>query len=85
VPAAALRQELPPVPAALTASAQPKGLLEVVIDEQGRVIMLTMRESIHPGYDQQVFAAARDWKYQPATLNAHPVRFRKLIQIAVKR
>jgi hypothetical protein len=27
--------------------------------------------------------AARDWRYQPATLNGQPVRYRKLIQINV--
>jgi TonB family protein len=56
-----------------------------VIDEQGRVVSMAMRGSIHPAYDRQLLLAARDWKYEPATLNGHPVKFRKLIQIAVQR
>jgi TonB family protein len=80
-----VRQEIPQVPANIIAMAKPRGLLEVVVDEQGRVVSMAMRSSIHPTYDSQLLAAARDWKYQPATFNGHPVKFRKLIQIAVKR
>jgi hypothetical protein len=29
--------------------------------------------------------AARDWKYKPATLNGQPIKFRKVIQVAVTR
>jgi hypothetical protein len=36
-------------------------------------------------YDSALLNAAREWKYQPATLNGSPVRFRKLLQISVKR
>lgn len=80
-----VRQEIPQVPANIIAMAKPRGLLEVIVDEQGRVVSMAMRSSIHPAYDNQLLAAARDWKYQPATFNGQPVKFRKLIQIAVKR
>jgi hypothetical protein len=80
-----IRQDIPQVPAPLMAMAKPRGLLEVVIDELGRVVSMTMRGSIHPTYDSLILAAARDWKYQPATMNGQPVKFRKLIQIAVRR
>ena len=42
-------------------------------------------QSIHPTYDAQILAAARDWKYKPATFNGQPVRIRRLISIAVQR
>lgn len=84
-PAATLRQDVPRVPAAVVGLAKPRGLIEVVIDEQGRVIEMAVRGSIHPTYDTQLLSAARDWKYQPATWNGMPVKFRKLIQIAVRR
>jgi TonB family protein len=80
-----VRQDIPNVPAGLMALARPSGLMEVVIDEQGRVTAMSIRSSIHPMYDNQLLTAARDWKYEPATFKGVPVRFRKLIQIAIKR
>ena len=46
---------------------------------------MTVRSSIHPLYDSQLLAAARDWRYKPAIFNGQPVPFRRLIQVAVKR
>lgn len=85
MPPVALRQDLPKVPSGVTATAKARGLLDIVIDEQGRVISMAIRESIQPAYDLQILAAARDWKYEPATRLGLPVRFRKLIQITVSR
>jgi hypothetical protein len=84
-PPTAVRQEIPKVPASVIPLARPRGLFELVIDEQGRVVSMAMRGSIHPAYDSQLLLAARDWKYQPSTFNGHPVKFRKLIQISVQR
>lgn len=84
-PPSVIRQDIPSVPQTLMAMAKPRGLLEVVIDEQGRVVGMTMRTSIHPSYDALVLAAARDWKYQPARYGTEPVRFRRLIAVAVRR
>jgi TonB family protein len=81
----AMRQDIPRVPTPIAAQARPRGLLEVVVDEQGRVINLTMRLSIHPMYDPQLLAAAREWRYKPATVNGVPVKFRKVIQITVDK
>ena len=84
-PPVVVRQEIPTVPQPLIALSKPRGLLELVIDAQGRVVNMTMRQSIHPSYDAQVLAAARDWKYQPARYNGQPVPFRRLISFAVKK
>ncbi|HEU4889910.1 MAG TPA: energy transducer TonB [Vicinamibacterales bacterium] len=78
-------QNIPGIPPSLMALARPRGLVEVVIDELGRVIGMSMRGSIHPTYDAQVLMAARDWKYKPATFNGKPVKFRRLISINVQR
>jgi len=43
-----------------------------------------MRSPINPRYDLIVLTAAKSWKYQPATLNGTPVKFRKLINISLK-
>ena len=85
VPTSIVKQDIPPVPTSVVALAKPKGVLELVIDELGRVVSMQMRAPIHPAYDAQILAAARDWKYLPATFNGAPVKSRKLIQIAVKR
>lgn len=80
-----VRQEVPRVPTGFSAQARGRGLLEIVIDEQGRVTNMTLRISLHPMYDLMLLAAARDWKYMPATVGGVPVKFRKLIQITLDR
>ena len=85
IPAVTIKQAVPRVPIAISNQTRDRGLLEVVIDEQGRVIGVTLRTSIHPVYDPLLLTAARQWKYQPATMNGVPVRFRKLVQIVVER
>jgi TonB family protein len=84
-PPVVVRQDIPPVPQGLVAMVKPRGLVEVIIDEKGRVIGMSMRQSLHPAYDAQILSAARDWKYQPASYGGQPVRFRRLISVAVKR
>ncbi len=57
------------------------GVLEVVINEQGEVESAAMRVPVKPTYDGLAVAAAKAWRYTPATLDGKPVKFRKLIQI----
>jgi TonB family protein len=85
VPPVPLRQEVPRVPPMIATQARERGLLEVVIDEQGRVIGLTIRLSIHPMYDSLLMTAARDWRYRPATVGGTPVKFKKMIQVSVEK
>ena len=84
-PPVPVRQDVPRVPTMIVAQARARGLLEVVIDEQGRVTGLTIRLSIHPMYDAQLIAAAKDWRYKPAMAGGVPVKFRKVIQVTVAR
>jgi len=81
VPPVTIRQELPPfngvVQRAMT------GAMEVVIDETGKVLSAAMRSPTIANYDRQAVAAAQAWRYRPATLNGTPVKYRKLIQVAV--
>lgn len=81
----ALKQEVPRVPSTIASHTRDRGLLEIVIDEQGRVVGITLRSSVHPVYDPLLMAAARQWRYQPATVAGVPVKFRKLVQIMVER
>jgi TonB family protein len=80
-----IRQELPPVPASIMSTVRERGLLEIVIDEQGRVASMALRSRVHPVYDSLLLNAVRDWKYRPATVKGKPVQFRKLIQFNVKK
>jgi TonB family protein len=84
-PPVPVRQDVPRVPTLIAAQARERGLLEVVIDEQGRVSGLTIRLSIHPMYDAQLIAAAKDWRYKPAMAGGAPVKFRKVIQVTVAK
>lgn len=85
MPATTIRQELPSIPSAIRYQVRDRGLLEIVIDEAGRVSFIALRVGIHPQYDAILVAAARDWRYKPATVNGVPVKFRKLIRIAHQR
>jgi TonB family protein len=80
-----VRQEVPPVPTHITAQVRDRGRIEIVIDEQGRVTTVQVRQQMHPFYDRLVVLAAREWRYRPATLNGVPVKYRKTIGIAVAR
>ncbi|MEO5897309.1 MAG: energy transducer TonB [Vicinamibacterales bacterium] len=80
-----IRQEVPNVPASIYGMTRERGLLEVTIDEQGRVVAMVLRLAIHPMYDKLLLNAVRDWKYRPATMNGVPVRFRKVVQITLPR
>ena len=54
--------------ALMKSQAQDRGIVEVVIDEQGRVVNVTVRESVHPMFDSELLNVGREWRYQPATL-----------------
>lgn len=85
VPPTVLRQDLPTVPPQVMKQARDRGILEVLVNEQGRVQEATVRLSVHPVYDSLMLAAARDWRFQPATVGGAPVKFRKRIQVSVAK
>ena len=80
-----IRQLIPAVPANITSQVRDRGRVELVIDEAGRVTSVTIRQPMHPFYDQLVLNAAREWRYKPATFNGVPVKYRKSIGIALAR
>jgi tetratricopeptide (TPR) repeat protein len=83
LPPIAVKQSLPPFPTQLLLAN--KGVLELVISEEGTVEFATIRESMNPLYDSQIVAATRSWQYKPATLDGVPVKYRKMLQIDLKR
>jgi TonB family protein len=83
----ALRQDIPRVPANLALSIRASkrtAIIEVTIDERGRVETALIRESVNPVFDGMVLTAARGWQYQPARLEGAPVRYLKRIAIALQ-
>lgn len=80
-----VRQEVPRMPASITSQVRDRGMLELVIDEKGRVINLELKVRLHPMFDSMLLQAAKDWRYKPATLDGRPVRYRKLVQITVSK
>jgi TonB family protein len=81
-PAVTVRQSLPNYHGDL--SVLRDGVLEIIINEAGDVESAMMKSSVTPRYDSTLLAAAKSWKYQPATLNGRPVKFRKTINISIK-
>jgi TonB family protein len=57
--------------------------LELVIDEHGNVESVGMRQSISPLYDPDLLAAARRWRFTPATKDGKAVKYVKLIQFVL--
>lgn len=80
-----VKQEVPRVPSQITSQTRDRGLLEVIIDEQGRVTALELKGKLHPLFDSQLLVAAKDWRYRPATFKGQPVKYRKLVQITVTK
>lgn len=84
-PPVVVRQDMPRLTPAMKTQARDRGIVEVVIDEQGRVVNVVVREPVHPVFDAELLTAGRDWKYQPAKLGGVAVRYRKMIQINISR
>jgi tetratricopeptide (TPR) repeat protein len=62
-----------------------RGVLELVIDESGRVTSAVSLGAVMPNYDDALRAAARQWKYRPAMLrDGTPVRYRLLVGYLLK-
>ena len=61
-----------------------RGVLRIVIDEQGRVELATLMQPVSPAYDPILIAAAKDWKFKPAMKNGSPVKYQKLIGVVLK-
>jgi hypothetical protein len=83
-PPMALKQSVPPVPPDLSRFGQLRsGEIEVLIDETGKVQSAKVINSIHPVYDAMILASTKSWRYDPATADGVPVKYRKRIKITI--
>lgn len=60
------------------------GVIAVVIDETGGVETADMVVAVNAVYDRLALATAKRWRYRPATVDAVPVKFRKVILLDLK-
>lgn len=61
-----------------------RGTLELIIDENGRVASVVLRESVHGMYDARLLEAARRWKFRPAMKEGLPVKYRELMIVRLR-
>ena len=70
-------------PQGVTDTRPRRAMLELVIDESGSVTSAVLKKTLHPSYDSILLRAARRWKFQAATKDGVPVRYRKQIEIVL--
>jgi hypothetical protein len=84
VPPVVVYQALPAWPRGLGPQhGQLTGMLEFVVSARGEVGYISLVRSIHPTYDGILTAAAKHWKYRPATRDGKPVAHVKRLAITI--
>jgi hypothetical protein len=58
-------------------------LMDIVIDETGRVERAEIRKSVDRLYETQLVAATRGWRYRPATQNGRPVKYLRTLEVTL--
>jgi len=58
-----------------------RGQLELVIDENGKVLSTKMLKGLRPDYDPALMKAAAAWTFRPATKDGQPVRYRYVMDM----
>ena len=84
VPPVVVNQRMPPLVPELgrfAKSMNRSAVLDIVIDEKGDVLEATIRQSMHPMFDNLLVDAAQRWKYRPAMKDGVPVRFTKTLTL----
>jgi tetratricopeptide (TPR) repeat protein len=61
-----------------------RGVIEVEIDEKGRVVDVQITRPIHPLYDPVLMKAAREWTYLPAYRDGKPIPVRKRVAVVLR-
>jgi TonB family protein len=58
-------------------------LLDIVIDETGRVERAQVRRSVNRLYEAELVAATRGWRYTPATQGGRPVKYERTLEVTL--
>jgi hypothetical protein len=84
VPAVPVDQKLPRlVLSSDSRGRQLQGTLELVVDENGDVVAVTLSRPIHPRYDSEIVSAARSWKYIPARKDGNNIAVRRVVAVRI--
>jgi TonB family protein len=79
-----INREIPPWHApAGTPRGLYQGLVEIVVDERGRVETATLTRSVAASFDPALLEATTRWRFQPALLGGRPVKYRRAFEIIV--
>jgi hypothetical protein len=81
-PPVALEQKMPTMSSEMqliTRASKSRGMIDIVIDETGRVIDTEVRQSMNSAFDGMLVREMRKWKYRPATIDGVPVRYLKTL------
>jgi TonB family protein len=82
VPPIALIQNVPrPTDVTIPTGTRAIIVVDVLIDEFGRVERTSIRQSVNRVYEQQLLAAIRNWRYTPATQAGKVVKYVKTLEI----
>lgn len=86
-PPVAISQQLPPwrPETAIEQKMDHRGMLDLLVDEQGRVASAAIVRSVHPRYDPLLTDAARRWTFRPANKGGRPVRYRYTMVVNLVR
>jgi TonB family protein len=79
-----VRQEVPQWPRHLGSVPNRDAVLEIIINDEGRVEAARLIRRVHRAYDQLLLAAASTWSYTPAQLDGSRVKFRKVMKLSFK-
>jgi hypothetical protein len=80
-------QRAPRWPASVPTAFMPKGrqaVVEILIDERGLVAAAVIRQATGSVYDEVLLTEAKTWRYKAATKDGSPVKFMKLVQVALQ-
>ena len=84
VPPVAIAQALPRATDVTVPLGGPQTiLLDIVIDETGRVERAEVRRSVNRLYEAQLVAATRGWRYTPATQAGRPVKYARTLEVTL--
>jgi TonB family protein len=83
LPAYPVNERIPPLATPFPLTAGARIVLDLEIDEEGRVMAATVRESAAGTLDSTLLAAARRWRYRPATRGGVPVRSTRTVVVPI--
>jgi TonB family protein len=85
VPPVEVVRDLPPWnPPSQLAGTRFSGILQIDLDEFGHVERALVVQSVTPSYDSRLVAAAKTWRFQPATKDGISVKYRKNISVVLE-